>query len=133
KHLGGADSRIDFVGYVRPADFYPTIDVLAVPSVWEEPLGMVAVEGLANHLPVVASNRGGLRETVVDGVNGYHCDPDKPESLEHALVRLWKDVDDYNRLVDAARDSVSEYLSVERMVNEYEQVLCAVLAADAGI
>ena len=133
KQLAGADSRIDFVGYVRPADFYPTIDVLAVPSVWEEPLGMVAVEGLANHLPVVASNRGGLRETIVDGVNGYHCDPDKPESLQHALARLWQDVDDYNRLAAAARDSVGEYLSVERMVNEYEQVLRTVLVADAGI
>lgn len=133
RQLAGDDPRIDFVGYVAPADFYPTIDVLAVPSVWEEPLGMVAVEGLANHLPVVASNRGGLRETVIDGVNGYHCDPDKPGSLGQALARLWKDVDDYNRLAAAARDSVSGYLSVGRMVNEYEQVLRTVLVADARI
>jgi len=133
RQMVGDDSRIDFVGYVSPADFYPTIDVLVVPSIWDEPLGTVAVEGLANHLPVVASNRGGLRETVVDGVNGYHCDPDKPASLGEALARLWKDADDYNRLADAARDSVSGYLSVERMVNEYEQVLRTIVATDAAI
>ncbi len=132
KRLAGKDNRIDFVGYVAPADFYETIDILAVPSLWEEPLGMVAVEGLANHLPVVASNRGGLRETVIDGVNGIHCDPDRPESLGQALATLWRDVESYNRLAAAARDSVSEYLSVERMVNEYEQVLGAVLADDEG-
>lgn len=123
KRLAAEDGRIDFVGYVAASDFYGTIDVLVVPSLWEEPLGMVAIEGLANHLPVVASNRGGLRETVVDGVNGIHCDPDKPGSLGAALVTLWKDVERYNRMAAAARDSVGEYLSVERMVNEYEQVL----------
>src|SRR5690606_38554105 len=97
KQLAGDDSRIDFVGYVVPTDFYETIDVLVVPSLWEEPLGMVAIEGLANNLPVVASNRGGLRETVIDGVNGIHCDPDKPGSLSAALITLWKDVGIYNR------------------------------------
>ncbi len=123
KQLAAGDNRITFVGYVAPTDFYPTIDVLVVPSLWEEPLGMVAVEGLANHLPVVASNRGGLPETVVDGVNGILCDPDKPGSLGHALVTLWKDAERYNRMATGARASVSEYLSVERMVNGYEQVL----------
>lgn len=127
KQLAGKDSRIDFVGYVVPTDFYQTIDLLVVPSLWEEPLGMVAVEGLANNLPVVASNRGGLGETVIDGVNGMLCDPDKPGSLSDALTTLWKDVGNYNRLATAARDSVSEYLSVERMVSEYEQVLLTTL------
>lgn len=133
KQLAGHDSRIDFVGYVTPADFYETIDALVVPSLWEEPLGMVAVEGLANHLPVVASNRGGLRETVVDGVNGILCDPDRPASLGDALVALWKDVAVYNRMAAVARDSVGEYLRVERMVSEYEQVLRTALAGDAEI
>ncbi|MGV3761299.1 glycosyltransferase family 4 protein [Parapedobacter sp.] len=131
--LAGDDGRIDFVGYVTPADFYPTVDVLVVPSLWEEPLGMVAVEGLANHLPVVASDRGGLRETVVHGVNGIRCNPDRPDSLSEALVMLWREVAVYNRMAAAARHSVAEYLSVERMVNEYEQVLHKAVADDAGI
>lgn len=130
--LAEADSRIVFVGYVAPADFYPEIDVLVVPSLWEEPLGMVAVEGLANNLPVIASNRGGLRETVTDGSNGILCDPDDPDSLSHALRRIWQDVDLYNRLAAEARTSVAEYLNVERMVNEYEHILQAVTAHYAG-
>lgn len=132
RQLAADDPRIEFLGYVAPADFYPTIDVLAVPSVWEEPLGMVAVEGLANHLPVVASDRGGLTETVIDGVNGFLCDPDEPGSLGLALARLWKDVDAYNRLAAAARNSVSGYLSVERMVQEYEQILHKALTDGTG-
>lgn len=123
RKLAGNNERIEFVGYVSASDFYPTIDVLAVPSIWEEPLGMVAVEGLANNLPVIASNRGGLRETVNDGVNGILCNPDQPDSLGDALVTLWRDVTLYNRLAGAARSSVGKYLSIERMVMEYEHVL----------
>lgn len=123
QRLAENDARIVFAGYVNPDDFYATIDVLVVPSLWEEPLGMVAVEGLANNLPVIASNRGGLRETVIDGNNGIWCDPDEPGSLGQALIELWKNVSLYNRLASAARPSVSEYLSVRRMVNEYENVL----------
>lgn len=125
--LAANDARIEFVGYVNPPDFYPHIDVLVVPSLWEEPLGMVAIEGLANHLPIVASNRGGLRETVIDGKNGIRCDPEKPDSLGAALVALWQDSELYNRLAGAARASVAEYLSVERMVGEYEQVLQTIM------
>ncbi|MGK6353111.1 glycosyltransferase family 4 protein [Parapedobacter sp. DT-150] len=123
KRVAGDDRRITFAGYVDPADFYPGIDVLVVPSRWEEPLGMVAVEGLANNLPVIASNRGGLRESVVDGKNGILCDPDHPNSLGQALIALSTDVQLYNQMAEAARPSVNEYLSVDRMVNEYEHVL----------
>ncbi|SKB46739.1 Glycosyltransferase involved in cell wall bisynthesis [Parapedobacter luteus] len=130
RELAGDDRRIVFRGYVDPAQFYPDIDVLVVPSLWEEPLGMVAVEGLANHLPVIASNRGGLRESVEDGRNGILCDPDVPESLGGALFALWRDVALYNRLASEARPSVSEYLDITRMVNEYEQVLQTITAND---
>ncbi len=123
QQLADDDQRIRFVGYVDARDFYGTIDVLVVPSLWEEPLGMVAVEGLANNLPVIASNRGGLRETVVDGTNGILCDPEQPDSLGDALAALWRDAALYNRLAGGARASVGEYLSVERMVAEYEQIL----------
>ena len=121
--LAAGDSRIIFEGYVNPQDFYPMIDVLVVPSLWEEPLGMVAIEGLANNLPVIASNRGGLRETITDGKNGILCEPDRPDSLGHALATLWQDTALYNRLAKTARQSVDAFLNVSRMVDEYEAIL----------
>lgn len=123
KTVAGNDDRIHFLGYADPQEFYAGIDVLVVPSLWEEPLGMVAIEGLANNLPVIASDRGGLRESVFNGRNGIRCDPDRPDSLGDALNYLWRDTDGYNRLAEAARPSVADYLSVERMVTEYEKVI----------
>ncbi len=57
---------------VDPADVPALIhahDVVLVPSV-EEPFGIVAVEAIASGRWVVASTIGGLRDIVIDGVNG---------------------------------------------------------------
>ena len=43
---------------------------VVVPSVWEEPLGLVAIEAIVRRIPVIASDSGGLRETVREGVTG---------------------------------------------------------------
>ena len=41
-----------------------------VPSLWAEPLGLVAIEAIVRGIPVIASAAGGLGETVEDGVSG---------------------------------------------------------------
>jgi glycosyltransferase involved in cell wall biosynthesis len=49
-----------------PRDFYRVTRALLVPSLWRETFGRVAAEGLANGLPVLASDRGALPETLGD-------------------------------------------------------------------
>ena len=41
-----------------PRDFYRVSRVVPVPSLWRESLGRVAVEAMANGIPVIASDRG---------------------------------------------------------------------------
>lgn len=45
-------------------DFYRAIDLLLVPSVHEEPFGMVIVEAAANGIPAVANREGGIPEAL---------------------------------------------------------------------
>jgi glycosyltransferase involved in cell wall biosynthesis len=61
---------------------YPSIDelfrksdVVAIPSQWPEPLGVVALEAMAAGAAVVASNIGGLDTALVHGQNGVLVDP----------------------------------------------------------
>ncbi len=117
------NSNIDFVGYVNSTEFLSEIDVLIVPSLWEEPLGMVAIEALANHVPVIANKRGGLQETVNDGVNGLYCYDVNPDSLSVAMRKLYENPDQYNQFSQAARESVASILDADRLIAEYETVL----------
>ncbi|PZX59763.1 glycosyltransferase involved in cell wall biosynthesis [Algoriphagus ratkowskyi] len=116
-------STIDFVGYVNSTEFLADIDVLIVPSLWEEPLGMVAIEALANHVPVIANKRGGLQETVQDGINGLYCYDAEPDSLSLAMQQLYKNAELYNQFSQDARESVASILDADRMLGEYEAVL----------
>lgn len=58
---------------------------------WYEPFGMVAVEAMACGVPVVASQVGGLRETVVHGLTGLHVPPRSPGGIAAALGALLDD------------------------------------------
>lgn len=81
--------KIEYLGWRSLAEVATEIaaaDVVAVPSRWEG-FGLVALEAMCGGCAVVASDVGGLREIVVDGVTGYLVPPDSPERLMRALSR----------------------------------------------
>jgi glycosyltransferase involved in cell wall biosynthesis len=49
-----------------PRDFYRLSRVVLMPSLWRESLGRVAMEAMAKGVPVLASDRGALPETLGD-------------------------------------------------------------------
>ncbi len=57
-----ADKRIDWLGFTTPAEFYPKVDVVVIPSQWDEPLGYVCIESLHEGKPLICARVGGLPE-----------------------------------------------------------------------
>ena len=51
-------------GWVAPRDFFASVDLFVVPSVWREPFGLVAAEAMSARVPVVVSDAGALAEVV---------------------------------------------------------------------
>ena len=71
-----------------PRDFYRVSRAVLVPSLWRESLGRVPMEALANGIPVLASDRGALPETL--GNAGFvFTIPERytPQSLEIPTAR----------------------------------------------
>ena len=81
---------------------------LVLPS-RSEGLGRVLIEAFLRERPVVAMSVGGIRDVVVDGVNGLLVTSD--DELADALVRLLSDRQLAERLAAGARHSAERWLA----------------------
>ncbi|HEY4136569.1 MAG TPA: glycosyltransferase [Alphaproteobacteria bacterium] len=80
---------------------YGDARLLLMPSVWEEAYGRTATEAQLNGLPVLASRRGALPDTV--GAGGLVVDLHAPdETWTAALRKLYFDVVAWNEMSEAA-------------------------------
>lgn len=118
---GGIAHSVTWRGYVpNVRAVYPEFDVCVVPSRFEEPFGMVAVEAGLAGVPVIATRRGGLPEVVDDGVTGFLVAPENPPELAERLLQLAADGALRERLGAAARARVRARFTADRMVREIE-------------
>ncbi len=86
----GIAARVSFLGPLDTSDlkdFYARIHALVVPSVWEEPAGLVLVEGALAGVPLVASRVGGIPEIVRDPDEALLVPPGDAAALSAALRR----------------------------------------------
>lgn len=81
--------------------YYATCQGLVFPG--EEDFGIVPVEVMASGRPVIAFNRGGATETVVDMQSGIFFDEQSPEALTEAVAKFEAIDWDSDRIVAHAR------------------------------
>jgi glycosyltransferase involved in cell wall biosynthesis len=60
---------------------------LVAPSLWPEPLGLVAIEAITRGVPAITSASGGFAETVIDGVSGRLVTNGDERALVDSLVQ----------------------------------------------
>lgn len=88
----GVNSRVSFAGQVSQEIVQASLrdsQLLVVPSRWQEPFGIVAIEAMNASVPVVASNVGGLGEIVARG--GLVVEADNAAALAEAISRALYD------------------------------------------
>jgi glycosyltransferase involved in cell wall biosynthesis len=123
-HTLGLQSRLRFHGFVADrASIYQNLDMVVVPSRYEEAFGLAAAEpGLAG-LPVIASRAGGLPEVIVDGQTGLLFNRGDVSDLRSKLERLLVDPTLGTRLGAAARVRVRDLFSADGAVASVERAL----------
>jgi glycosyltransferase involved in cell wall biosynthesis len=87
-----------------------------------EPFGLAPLEANACGLPVVAVAEGGIRETIVDGVNGFLVQH-QPQMMADAIQRLAHDKDLAAQLGKNGSRIVQEKWSVNAAVERLERQL----------
>jgi glycosyltransferase involved in cell wall biosynthesis/GT2 family glycosyltransferase len=126
EQLGLVD-RVTFAGFVEDVrGDLDEADCVVHASVIAEPFGQVVVEAMAAGRAVIASDLGGPREIVTDGVDGLLCPPDDPAALAERLARLAHDPELRVALgraaVERARDFTPELVG-PRIAACYDEVL----------
>ncbi|HEX8453262.1 MAG TPA: glycosyltransferase family 4 protein [Longimicrobium sp.] len=89
----------------------------------EEGLGIVTLEAMATHLPVIVTYAGGSEETVVDGESGLIVQPDDPEALAGRLRMLMDDAGLRARLGARARERCLDVFAQTRYKDRFAALL----------
>jgi len=96
--------------------------VQAVPSLWEEPFGLVAAEAMMRGTAVVATCTGGLSEQVRSGETGLLVPGGDVDALAAALLRILKDRSLAEDMGARGRDVALSEFRQELVVDRFEQL-----------
>jgi glycogen(starch) synthase len=125
----GQARKIQFTGFASDREvieLMTSADVLVVPSIYE-PFGIVALEGMATGVPVVASKVDGLAEVIEHERTGLFVYPRSPESIAWGIDRILSDPDHAKWLTENAKDKLHKAYSWEavamKTVDVYRKVV----------
>jgi glycogen(starch) synthase len=120
----GQGRKIQFTGFASDKEvieLMTSADVLVVPSVYE-PFGIVALEGMATGVPVVASQVDGLAEVIEHDRTGLFVYPRSPESIAWGIDQVLSDPDHAKWLTENAKDKLHKAYSWEAVAMKTVEV-----------
>jgi glycosyltransferase involved in cell wall biosynthesis/PAS domain-containing protein len=124
----GLQGKVQFLGHVDPIEaFLPTVSILVHASTSPEPFGQVVIEGMAAGIPVVATDGGGVKETVVHGETGLLVPMGNAQALADALRMLIDRPELRAKLSTTGRQRVLRHFTASITARKVERVYREVL------
>lgn len=117
---------IDWVATPEKLELMRQADLLAVPSLWPEPFGLVGIEAGCIGLPAVGYAVGGITDWLIPGHSGELASGDPPSvaGLAEAIGRALADPEHYSRLCRGAWE-VAKGFNLEAHLGKLDQILCS--------
>jgi glycosyltransferase involved in cell wall biosynthesis len=118
----GLSDRVEVLGFRSDVPgLMDSIDIIAVPSIWPDPLPTVVLEAMRAGCAVVASNHGGVPE-MLDESSGLVVEPGNSASLAAGLSALLDDPELRRAMGEHARNRVATEFRVERFVDDLDRL-----------
>jgi len=119
-----------FLGYqANIPKFLSQLDIYVQPSVWEG-LCITVVEAMAAGLPIIASDVGGISDSVINNKNGYLVESKKPEILAEKIIYLIKHSQLRKKMGVKSRKIAESKYSLEIMSEKIDKLICNTLIPD---
>jgi glycosyltransferase involved in cell wall biosynthesis len=130
KKLGLAD-RVTFKGFIPQEElknYYRECSVVALSSLWPEPIATIGLEVMRYALPVVAFDAGGIKDWLFDGENGFLVPWMDRAKFAARVDQLLNDKPLAKKLGEAGLKLVSERYDFESYIGDLEKMFATVIA-----
>ncbi|MBL7196706.1 MAG: glycosyltransferase family 4 protein [Candidatus Omnitrophica bacterium] len=116
RFMGGFDHK-------QICDIFSEIDVLVLPSIWNENLPLTILEAFSTKTPVIASRIGGIPELIKDGEHGWLFEPRNSESL-YKQMKIFLD---NPSLIERFKNLIKHPKSIKENAQEIEKLYTKLL------
>lgn len=107
-------------------ELFAISDLMILPSE-SESFGLAALEAMACHVPVLASDAGGLPELIENGVNGYMCPVGDVSSMAKFAKKILVNDESLNQLKKQAYQTAQKF-DIKIILPQYEALYNKILA-----
>ena len=112
----GVEQSVRFLGRRDDVPRLLTASDISILPSHEEGFSNVILESMAAGLPMVATDVGGNREAVLDGITGWLIPPEDPKALAAKVIDLLKDPIRAEEWGKRGRERVNQMFTVKKMV-----------------
>ncbi len=121
----GLAGKVTFKGFIPQEElkaYYRECSVVALSSVWPEPIATIGLEVMRYALPVVAFDAGGIRDWLEDGNNGFLVPWMDTHAYAARIDQLLGDKALARRMGEAGHQLVSERYDFEEYISDLESL-----------
>lgn len=120
------EDKIIFTGFVNNDDLYKMYkisDLQVIPSIWDDPAPLTAIEGMVSGLPIVATKSGGMIEYINEDCS-IIIDKDEKikEELNSAILELYNS-EDKRKMLGKNGLNRSKQFSVQNYYSDFVNIL----------
>jgi len=122
-------NQLKFIKHCRNMPLaYKISDLIISASIEPETFGRVSVEAQSMKKPIIASNIGGSKETIINDKTGFLFESENPESLSKKIIEVLNlDESTLKSMGNEGRKNVIKKFNVEKMCfstySEYKKLL----------
>lgn len=117
----GIDNQVVFLGFRRDVpEVLCASDIFVFPSLWEG-LGLAGIEAMYSQLPVIGSNRQGIKDYVVPQKTGMLFEPCDVDELKKYIAQLVQDDELRRRMAINGKNKALEF-SLQNSIKSLENI-----------
>lgn len=121
------EQHVTFTGYTESVDEYlKASDCFILPS-RSEGFPISLIEAMACSLPCVSTNIGGITDIVTNGEDGVQIEPDNARALECAILNLFSNKEQGEKMGANARMKVEKQFSIQTVTAIHSKIFACLL------